>query len=188
MQATIENFPLPTASGGGMPDGSETGDGEAPLCPRAPQMRALLDYWNRKRAGRPFILWSDLRPSEILPLLPVIFVLDIENRPRRYRIRLMGSGIVKRFGGEFTGRYMDELDFGSATAQVLADYDQVADRVTPHHAFSEYTRQGGGRMEAERLALPMSTDGRAVDRILGAVLHTPCGVRQHRILGLANKD
>lgn len=187
MQAIIENTSLPPTPGHGETVHDEQGHGDADICPHAPPLRALLDYWNRKRAGRPFILWPALNPREIQPLLPLVFILDIEDRPRRYRIRLMGTGVVGRFGGEFTGRYMDELDFGPAKAQVLADYDFVADRVAPHHAFSEYLQQRGCRMRVERLALPMSTDGRAVDRILGAVLHTPCGVPGYGIIGLGNR-
>lgn len=170
MQATIDDTPLPPAPSHGEPDNRQ------PDCyPRTPQLRALLDYWNAARGERPFLLWPALHPHEIVELLPLVFVLDVEARPRRYRIRLMGTEIVKRFGGEFTGRYMDELDFGTAQAQVLADYDLVADRVAPHLAFSDYHQADGRHIRAERLALPMSTDGRRADRILGAVVHVPFG-------------
>ena len=164
MQAIIE-------SGAPSPDGPG-------LRPRTPQLRALLDYWNGRRGELPFMLCRDLHPREIVELLPLVFVLDVEDRPRRYRIRLMGTGIVKRFGGEFTGRYMDELDFGAARARVLAEYDRVADRVAPHLAFSDYDQAGGRHFQAERLALPMSSDGARADRLLGAVVHVPfCGAR-----------
>lgn len=166
MQAIIENETLSLAENSGDPGPH----------PRTPQLRALLDYWNTRRSERPFIPWSALHPRDILPLLPLVFILDIEDRPRRYRIRLMGTGIVNRFGGEFTGRYMDELDFGAAKARVLADYDLVADRVAPHLAVSDYVQKKSGlRIQAERLALPMSSDGHRADRILGAVMHTPLG-------------
>jgi hypothetical protein len=168
MQATIEyRVPSPSLP----PD-----HGNPTLRPRTPQLGALLDYWNNGRGDQPFILWRDLHPRDILPLLPLVFILDVEARPRRYRIRLMGTEIVKRFGGEFTNCYMDQLDFGTAKAQVLADYDLVADRATPHLALSDYfQKESGLRLQAERLALPMSSDGRQADRILGAVMHIPLG-------------
>ena len=179
MQANIEAIPLPV-------NNADAGIAKAvahnsakeftrnfDLRPKTPQLGSLLGYWNRKRGHRLFILRSELEPREIVSLLPIIFMLDVQNDPRRYRIRLMGTEVVQRFGGEYTGRYMDELDFGEAKAQVLADYGRVADSVEPHLVFSEYTQQGRGRIQVERLALPMSTDGRHIDRVLGAVIHVP---------------
>lgn len=175
MQENIEAMPfLANHASSGIAKAATQDSGEDfDLRPKTPQLRSLLDYWNRKRGRRLFILWSELEPLEIAPLLPLIFILDVENDPRRYRIRLMGTEIVQRFGGEYTGRYLDDLDFGAAKAQVLADYDRVADGVEPHLAFSEYAQQGRGRIQAERLALPMSTDGRHADRVLGSAIHVP---------------
>lgn len=171
MQAIIETSPLSPAKS----------SGDSGLRPRTPQLRTLFDYWNAGRGDLPFILWSELQPRDIQPLLPLVFILDIERDPRRYRIQLMGTEIVKRFGGEFTGHYMDELNFGEAKAQVLADYDWVADRVKPHLAISDFIQTGDRRIHAERLALPMSSDGRQADRILGAVVHIPfCGPNSTR--------
>lgn len=179
VRANIEAIPRPAnhansgiAKAAPQHSGKEFGK-DFDLRPKTPQLRSLFDYWNRKRGRRPFILRSELEPREIMSLLPLIFILDVQNDPRRYRIRLMGTEIVQRFGGEYTGRYLDDLDFGAAKAQVLADYDRVADSVEPHLAFSEYAQQGRGRIQAERLALPMSTDGRYADRVLGAAIHVP---------------
>lgn len=179
MQANIEAIPLPVDNANAgiakatVHNSAEEFTGNFDLRPKTPQLRSLLGYWNRKRDRRLFILQSELEPREIVSLLPLICILDVENDPRRYRVRLMGTEIVQRFGCECTGRYLDELDFGEAKAQVLADYDRVVHSVEPRLAFLEYTQQGRGRIQAERLALPMSTDGRHIDRVLGAVIHVP---------------
>ena len=140
---------------------------------RSPKLLSLFDYWSEKRGGQPFILRSQLQPAEITALLPLIFILDVEQAPPRYRIRLMGTQIAARFGGDHTGRYMDELDFGAIKTQVLAGYDRVVDRAEPDWAFAEFTQQGRGLVQAERLALPMSAGGSTVDQILGVVVHVP---------------
>lgn len=142
---------------------------------RTPALRSLFDYWNKKRGEQRFILRSQLEPGEIAPLLPLVFILEVQREPRRYLIRLMGTEIVTRFGGDYTGRYMDELDLGAIKEQVLAGYDHVVDRVEPHLEFAEFTQQGRGTIQAERLALPMSTDGQTIDLILGSVIHVPLG-------------
>ena len=142
---------------------------------RTPALRSLFDYWNEKRGGQRFILRSQLKPGEITPLLPLVFILEVQQKPRRYLIRLMGTEITTRLGGDFTGRYVDELDFGAAKQQVLAGYDHVVDCAEPHLNVSEFTQSGRTRIQAERLALPMSTDGLTVDLILGSVIHVPLG-------------
>ena len=142
---------------------------------RAPALLSLFDYWNKKRGGRRFILRSELEPGEIAPLLPLVFILEVQQKPRRYLIRLMGTEIATRLGGDSTGRYVDELDFGSTKKQVLAGYDHVVDNAEPHLSFSAFTQGGRRKLQVERLALPMSTDGLAIDLILGSVIHVPLG-------------
>ncbi len=142
---------------------------------RTPVLRSLFDYWNEKRGDQRFLLRSKLEPREIASLLPLVFILEVQREPRRYLIRLMGTEIVTRFGGDYTGRYMDELDLGAITKQVLAGYDHVVDHVEPHLEFAEFTQRGRGRIQAERVALPMSTDGLSIDLILGSVIHVPLG-------------
>ena len=57
--------------------------------------------------------------------------------------------------------------------QELAGYDRVVDRVEPRLDFAEFTRRDHGRIQAERLTLPMSTDVNTVDLILGSAIHVP---------------
>lgn len=140
---------------------------------RTPALRSLFEYWNEKQGEQRFMLRSQLDPRDIASLLPLVFILKVQQEPRRYLIQLMGTEIVTRFGGDYTGRYMDELDLGEIKEQVLAGYDHVVDRVEPHLEFAEFTQRGRGRMQAERLALPLSSDGESVDLVLGAVIHVP---------------
>ena len=140
---------------------------------RTPALRSLFDYWDEKRGDQRFLLRSQLEPREIVSLLPLVFILEVDQEPRRYRIRLMGTEIAARLGDDFTGRYVDELDLGEIKEQLLAGYDHVIDRVEPHLDFAEFTQHGRDRMQVERLALPMSTDGLIVDLILGAAILVP---------------
>lgn len=140
---------------------------------RTPALHSLFDYWNKKRGEQRFMLRSQLEPREIASLLPLLFILEVQQEPRRYLIQLMGTEIVTRFGGDYTGWYMDELDLGAIKKKVLAGYDHVVDHVEPHLEFAEFTQRGRGRIQVERLALPMSTDGLTVDLILGSVIHVP---------------
>ena len=140
---------------------------------RTPALRSLFDYWDGKRGDQRFLLRSQLEPREIASLLPLVFILKVQQEPRRYLIQLMGTEIVAQVGGDYTGRYLDELDLGEIKEKVLAGYDHVVDRVEPHLEFAEFTQRRRGKMQVERLALPMSTDGEKIDLILGSVIHVP---------------
>jgi N-acetylglutamate synthase-like GNAT family acetyltransferase len=58
-------------------------------------------------------IWSDIDPAEIKPLLPQLTVVRYERDPFRVRYTLVGTWVVQYAGADFTGRYLDELDFPS---------------------------------------------------------------------------
>src|SRR3546814_2382471 len=74
-------------------------------------------------------------------VLPNIGLFDVEDAPRRYRIRLMGTQIVTWYGCDITGRYLDEIDFGGRTGFTFSLLDQVVDRCVPGHMTGDYTKQ-----------------------------------------------
>src|SRR3546814_12418028 len=55
---------------------------------------------------------SDIDPGEIKPLLPYILIGEFAGDPVRLRYRLVGTEVVSVYGIDFTGRWLDELDFG----------------------------------------------------------------------------
>jgi GNAT superfamily N-acetyltransferase len=57
--------------------------------------------------------WADFDPAEIKPLLPHLMVTRYERSPFRVRYSLVGTFVVQYGGADFTGRYLDELEFPS---------------------------------------------------------------------------
>lgn len=58
-------------------------------------LRQLFQYWDEKRGDRRAPSRDDIDPAEILEVLPNVCLIDIEADPRRYRVRLMGTELVK---------------------------------------------------------------------------------------------
>jgi len=79
---------------------------------QAASLKELHAYWDRKRAGRAMPFRSDIVPTEIPKLLPMLFMVDVEHEPRRFRYRLIGTGVVALTGRDLTGRAVDEQVFG----------------------------------------------------------------------------
>lgn len=80
----------------------------------SPKGADFLAYWRSKcptgDSGWRFPRREDIRPEEIVELLPYIFMLDVlpEEDGYDFRFRLVGTAIVA-VEGELTGRLMSEM-------------------------------------------------------------------------------
>ena len=140
------------------------------LAIRSKELQALFDYWQRKRNGRVAPARADIVPTEIRPLLPRIFIVEIVGSPPRFRFRLAGTLVVDRFGEEITGRFLDELDLDAFNREIVADYVKTADTRAPLCSRWSYTKHDGTPLRYERLLLPLSSDGKTVDMLLGGAV------------------
>jgi len=129
---------------------------------------AIYDYWCRK-APAPGLLPGrrHLDPAEIPRLLPHIWLVDVVDDVRRFRVRLVGTALV---------------DAGIP----LRVSDFVIDRLLPEQRQKAFEEFGSvvwsreplwfrGRVnlrhdtyvhEVERIFLPLAADGRTVDMLL----------------------
>lgn len=137
-------------------------------CHRA--LRELYAYWDAKRGARFAPPRSAIDPAEIRLLLPMIMLLDVIGCPPRFRIRLAGTQVVESYGREITGLHIDELDLDRIDRVVLTDLARVVTERRPSLAYRDYVRRDGRHMRYERLVLPLSSDGVAVDKLLGGVV------------------
>ena len=73
------------------------------------KIQQLFVYWQSKCSNGSIPRRRDISPTEILPILPHILMVDFEQSPFRVRFRLVGTKVVEITGFEFTGRYLDEI-------------------------------------------------------------------------------
>jgi len=135
-----------------------------------PVLRRLYEYWLAKKQGRIAPTRGDIDPGELREMLPNLFLVEAVGSPHRYRYRLVGTTVVKEFGEEITGRFLDQVDFDHVAGRVLAEYDRVAAECRPVLSRWNYEKSAGRHMIYQRLILPLSSDGKTVDMFLcGAV-------------------
>jgi hypothetical protein len=72
-------------------------------------VKLLHAWWDAARGETDVFDRSDLRPDEMKPLLPFLFIADAEHEPFRVRYRLVGTRATEVTGFDITGRYLDEL-------------------------------------------------------------------------------
>jgi hypothetical protein len=137
------------------------------LDPQAVPLRKLLAYWLEKKGDRPAPIRTDIDPVEIKALLPHVGLVDIERLPLRFRFRLAGTEIAKGYGLELTGRYLDELDLNDHQHEILQEYIRAGESGEPSCSTLEYTRKDGRHIRYERMVLPLSSDGKSIDMLVG---------------------
>lgn len=127
----------------------------------------LLDYWERLRGRRPMPARADLDPTEIPHLLPHLLLTDAEP-DGGFRYRLVGTEVERSFGTRMTGKRLDELMFDGYLAYMTGLYRRVVEERRPLFSGSRYGSADGDEslLYTDRLMLPLSSDGHAVDKVL----------------------
>jgi len=128
-----------------------------------------LAYWERKRGSRAMPSRAEIEPSEIMPLLPSLQLIDVAEGGTRFRYRLVGTDIVAAFGREYTGKWLDELFATTRLKFAQEVYRLVCRERLPVFARSSYLTANERHLIANRLCVPLSADGATVTMILGAL-------------------
>lgn len=133
------------------------------------RLRQLHDYWNRCRAGRAMPARADIDPLDIPRLLPILLLLDVEPGSGRLKVRVAGTAVVEMYGADYTGRYLDDIEFGDRRAAVLHDYTVCRLSRQPYVSEHSFWTTRGVTMRIERVILPLSEDGETVSQLLAGL-------------------
>lgn len=134
----------------------------------SPKIRRLFDYWTAKRGPHPMPYRRDIDPVELKSLLPELSISEFETDPFRVRYRLVGTRVAEIAGFNYTGFYLDEIDFGAGDHEDwMGQYAWIVENRTPifGHSATPF-RHGGGEAEFEYTALPLTADGTTVFQCL----------------------
>lgn len=138
-----------------------------------PQLLGLLRHWEAKRGPRALPARADFRPEEMLPFLSRIVLVDVEEAPRRFRFRLIGTEVVRSYGVEITGQYTDVVQPPCYRAMVERHYGDSVDRREPLLHRMRFVEHPGKVHELTRLTLPLSEDGSWVNMLMLASVAEP---------------
>ena len=138
--------------------------------PRHPVLQKLLEYWQSKRGTRIVPSRADIRPSEIKSLLPDVMMWNVNASGERFTMRLIGENIVRFVGRNQTGKPAT-IDMPPDAAQAMIDIlTQVVETRTPRFRIGRaFWLQEKSFRQFEACYLPLSSDGEAVDIVLGGV-------------------
>jgi len=110
---------------------------------------------------------SDFDPLKVPRLLPSIGLLDLREGLAAASFRLAGTRLHDIYGQEITGKRADEVFSGDRARYWRRIHDRVVETGAPLHGVVRGPAEGREHIVLFWLRLPLSEDGRRVDRILG---------------------
>jgi len=140
-------------------------------------VRALHAYWDARRGSRPMPARRDLDPPLDIPLLlPHLFLVDVGAGGASLTYRLFGTGMVRLFGRDLTGLPVGDGTLVEHLPEVQTRYARVVKSRTPFYHRARLYERTNDYARVERLILPLSTDGLAVDMLLGMTVREDEGL------------
>ena len=129
--------------------------------------RRMHQYWLDKKGARAMPARSDIDPSEIKDLLPNVILTRLEYEPFRVLYKLIGTRAVENAGIDYSGRYLDQIDFVSEFGTDWpAIYRGIADDKVPLYGLCQIRFTDGVIKPYVCAMFPLSNDGERVDQVL----------------------
>ena len=137
------------------------------------KVRRLRDYWQSIHPpGGGLPGRQHLDPLDIADLLPLVWMVDVQPEPLRFRYRLLGTLHVAAMGRDYTGRWLDEAHENFLTHAAYPHYVSVVrDKVPSYRKGKPGFHVDPELYEMERVLLPMARNGADVDLILAITVY-----------------
>ena len=116
---------------------------------------------------------ADLDPIDIrFAIGDVILAEVIDETPPRFRIRLHGTNLSERTRFDLTGKMLDEMPVPEFRELSYRSFRKVVRTREPLHALADRVLDGRTQ-RYEAILLPLSSNGRTVDRLLVGMIYEP---------------
>lgn len=134
---------------------------------KSARVRRLGAYWRaRCEAVGGVPARAQIDPADLRPLLPNLFIVDVEADPRRFRYRLVGTAVVEYNQLEFTGRYLGSIGWEEEQA-LFAQYARVLDSRGAVFGYYDWMLRSGAMGRAEYGLFPLADAGGAIVQVIG---------------------
>lgn len=127
----------------------------------------LYAYWARLRHGGQLPGRNDIRPEDFKRLLPTVSLIDVRRDPMDFRLRLAGTGLYGVYGREITGRSLGEVYNSTAMDYWRQELTKLVHERRPAVGAHSLAWRGAAHLSILWLRLPLASNGRDVDMILG---------------------
>jgi hypothetical protein len=138
------------------------------LPPDLDRVRAYWEGLKRGEANMPF--WDDVNLSHLPDLAGRVMLIEVFEKPMRFRFGSIGDEIKRCAGADYTGKFLDEFEARARLEYLSSQCDATVESRAPTY-YRHSPRKDGTEAAPEgyaRLILPMWGDGR-IGMLLAAV-------------------
>jgi hypothetical protein len=136
-----------------------------------PNLRKTCEYWSAKRdaAGTIAPAWPDINLLDLpTELLPKICVVDVQQDPLDFTYRYWGTAITSLHHYDLSGKSVHSLTPPEYAQCIWDQYSVVCSTMQPQTFIIEIPLDSGYFTFYIALRLPLSSDGKTIDKILAA--------------------
>lgn len=134
--------------------------------------RVLVEYFEKKTAGKRFANRADLNPMEIVKYIPNVVLFDLvyddKGEIDDVVFRLLGTKVAS-FYGDWTGKSLkgDELQatHPESNLRLLKEIDFILDTRKSITTVSKHYSKDRPFIQIDTLKIPFSQSGNAIDKI-----------------------
>ena len=129
----------------------------------------MYAYWAARRGPGRLPGRAHIDPCDFKRHLPTISLIDVRRRGNTidYRLRLAGTGLYRVYGGEITGKALEDVYADGVCDYWRGELDRVVETRRPAAGAHSLAWRGAAHLSIMWLRLPLASDGREVDMILG---------------------
>jgi hypothetical protein len=126
---------------------------------RSERVAAFYSHWAGLLDDGRLPTRAMIDPGAMLPLLPYIMLIDLVDAAAGFRVRyrLVGTAVAKFSGLDFTGSFLDELDFDVCTTEdLLQAYREIRAALRPGIGVALAQLENNQVMDVEYLICPLA--------------------------------
>lgn len=137
------------------------------------EQRQIYDYWQTCAGLRGMPSRGDIDPVSMRPHLPYISLIDISDGMQTAIVRLAGTRLRDVYGFELTGKYLGDLEWGDKREYWHAVYSRILSHAAPQQGAVRGPISQREYVTLFWLRLPLSDDGKTVNKILSYDVAVP---------------
>ncbi|WP_417321215.1 PAS domain-containing protein [Emcibacter sp.] len=127
----------------------------------------IYRYWQEIRSDRNMPARKDFNPLHVPEALGNLMLVDVLDKPRDYKVRLIGTHITEMTGNDHTGKSATSLEDADS---IIERFDWLLENRKPYVTSGEFIWSSSNRREYSSLVLPFSENDRDVS-IIFCCLH-----------------
>lgn len=120
-------------------------------------MRDGIRYWFDKRGGLAMPARADIDPAEMKTLLPHIMLFDVQQEPRDFRYRLIGTEVRHHLARDLTGQWMSGIEFQRPPSEVWSNFERAIAAGVPLVGHPPYVGPHRDYLHIEDAVCPLGT-------------------------------